>query len=148
MESALLYDMTIWTGPKYDEVRGRGVLTIEGYFKVALWGTIHQNRNEFLPSVGIPFFKDWVARQFGMYLADSEINVRFQRERPAETEDDEITVDFRVFTFRGDRRLAESYPQETIPLESGGSEYDPDYYGEQEDDFENGDSGWGDDEEA
>jgi hypothetical protein len=136
MESARLYDMTIWAGPKYDENGRRGVLTIEAYFKVALWGTIHQNRNEYLPGIGIPFFRDWVAEHFEMYLRDDEINVRFQRERPAETEDEEITVDFRVFTFRGDRRSAEPYPQETIPLESGGSEYDPDYDEESLDDEE------------
>ncbi len=137
MMSALLYKMTIWTGPTYDETGRRGVLTIEAYFKVALWGSIRENRNEYLPSIGIPFFQDWVARHFGIYVPESEINVKFERERPAETEEDEIVVDFRVMTYRGKSRVAEPYPQETIPLDESGSEYDPDY--EEEDGFvENG----------
>lgn len=126
MESTLLYKMTIWAGPTYDDVGGRGVLTIEAYFKVALWGSVHENRNEYLPSIAIPFFQDWVAQHFGLLVPESEIKVRFQPERPAETEDEAITVDFRVFTFRGDRRYAESYPQETISLDQEDSEYDPD----------------------
>ena len=128
--------MTVWAGPVYDEVGHRGVLTFEAYFKVALWGTIHQNRNEYLPSVGIPFLRGWVARNFGIYLLDSDINVRFEPERPAETEDEEITVDFRVFTWRGKERLAEPYPRETIPLEEedGSEYYDPE--SEEDDDEE------------
>jgi hypothetical protein len=147
MESALLYKMTIWTGPTYDETGRRGMLTIEAYFEVALWGSIRQNRNEYLPSIGIPFFQDWVSRRFGMYVPESEINVRFEREQPAETEDDEILVDFRVMTYRGKSVSAQPYPQETIPLDEGGSEYDPDYNDEEEDSDEDEESDSEDDEE-
>ncbi len=139
MESALLYRMTIWTGPTYDETGRRGVLTIEAYFKVALWGSIHENRNEYLPSIGIPFFQDWVARHFGMLVPEREIKVRFEREQAAETEEDEILVEFRVMTYRGKSVSAERYPQETIPLDEAGSEYDPDY-NEEDDTDENGES--------
>jgi len=126
LESALLYKMTIWTGPTYDEAGGRGVLTIEGYFNVALWGSRRENRNHYLPSICIPYFKDWVADRIGIYVSDSDVNVRFETEGLAETEDEEITVDFRIMTYRGKRVTAQSYPQETIPIETGGSEYDPD----------------------
>jgi len=103
------------------------MLTIEAYFKVALWGSINENRNNYLPSIGIPFFQEWVSEHFGMYIPESEINVKFEREQSAETEDAEITVDFRVMTRRGKAISAESYPQETIPLEDNGSAYDPEY---------------------
>ena len=126
MESALLYKMTIWTGPTYDDVGGRGVLTIEGYYKVALWGSRRENRNEYLPSICIPHFQDWVARRIGIYVADHDVNVRFEAEESAETEDEAITADFRVMTYRGKRVSAQSYSQETIPIETSGSEYDPD----------------------
>jgi hypothetical protein len=126
MESALQYKMTIWTGPTYDDVGGRGVLTIEAYFKVALWGSRRENRNNYLPSICIPYFQDWVAEHFGIYVSDSEVNVRFEAEGSAETEDEEITADFRVMTYRGKAISAQPYPQETIPIETGGSEYDPD----------------------
>jgi hypothetical protein len=69
------------------------VLTIEAYFKVVLWGSIHENRNEYLPSIGVPFFREWVAEHFGMYVPDSEINIKFEPERSAETEDEEIMTD-------------------------------------------------------
>jgi hypothetical protein len=62
------------------------------YFKVALWGPIRENRNVYLSSIGIPFFQDWVAEQFGLHVSPGDINVRFEREEPAETEDDEVTV--------------------------------------------------------
>jgi|SRR5208282_937863 len=127
MDSALLYKMAIWTGPSYDESGRRGVLTIEAYFKVALWGTINENRNNYLPGIGIPFFQEWVSENFGRYIPESEINVKFEAEESAETEDDEITVDFRVMTYRGKAISAESYPQQTIPLEDNGSAYDPEY---------------------
>lgn len=132
MISALLYNMTIWTGPTYDETGRRGVLTIEAYFKVALWGSIRENRNEYLPTIGIPFFQDWVARHFGMFVPLREIKVKFEREQLAETEEDEIVVDFRVMTYRGKSVSAQPYPQETIPLDEGGDEYDPDHH-EQDD---------------
>ena len=131
MESALRYKPLLWYGPTYDEVGSRGVLTIEAYFKVALWGSIHENRNEFLPSICIPFFQEWVSEHFGIYVPESEIKIRYEREQPAETEDAEITVDFRVMTYRGKQISAQSYPQQTIPLETGGSEYDPDYDAEE-----------------
>jgi hypothetical protein len=124
MESALLYKMTIWSGPTYDEVGGRGVLTIEAYFKVALWDSIRENRNGFLPRIGIPFIKDWIAEEFGLHVSPGDLKVRFEREEPAETEDEEIAVDFRVITYRGKGISAQSYPQQIIPLESYGSGYD------------------------
>src|SRR5208283_2093657 len=117
MDSALLYKMAIWYGPSYDESGRRGMLTIEAYFKVALWGSVNENRNNYLPGIGIPFFQEWVSENLRMYVPDSEVNVRFEREQPAETEDAEITVDFRVMTRRGKNISAESYPQETIPIE-------------------------------
>jgi len=127
MDSALLYKMTIWTGPSYDESGRRGVLTIEAYFKVALWGSISENRNNYLPGIGIPFFQEWVSDELGMYIPESDVNVKFEREQSAETEDDEITVDFRVMTYRGKHISAQSYSQQTIPLEDTGSAYDPEY---------------------
>jgi hypothetical protein len=123
MESALLYKMTIWTGPTYDEVGGKGVLTIEAYFKVALWGSRRENRN-YLFSISVPFFQDWVSRHFGLYVPQGEIKVRFERERPAETEEGEIIVDFRVMTYRGKSISAQPYPREIIPLDDDGSAYD------------------------
>ena len=123
MESALLYKMTIWTGPTYDEVGGKGVLTIEAYFKVALWGSRRENRN-YLFSIGVPFFQDWVSRHFGLYVPQGEIKVRFERERPAETEEGEVIVDFRVMTYRGKSISAQPYPREIIPLDDHGSAYD------------------------
>ena len=95
------------------------------YSRVTLWGPVHENRNEYLPGIGIPFFQDWVSEHFGIYVPESEVKVRFEREQPVETEDAEISVDFRVMTFRGKQISAEAYPSETIPLE--GSGYDPDY---------------------
>ena len=127
MDSALLYKMTIWYGPSYDESGRRGVLTIEAYFKVALWGSVNENRNNYLPDIGIPFFQEWVSDEFGMYIPESEINVKFEPEQSAETEDAEITVDFRVMTYRGKHISAQSYSQQTIPLEDSGSAYDPEY---------------------
>ena len=79
-----------------------------------------------------------------MYVADSDVNVKFEREQSAETESDEITVDFRVMTYRGKAISAQSYPQETIPVEPGGSEWDPSFDEESEqekEDFEN-DEDW------
>jgi len=149
MKSALLYKMTIWTGPTYDEVGGKGVLTIEAYFKVALWGSRGRNRNDYLPSVGVPFFQDWVSRHFGMFVPQDEIKVRFERERPAETEEGEIIVDFRVMTYRGKSISAQPYPREIIPLDDHGSGYDPGYVDEDSDELVSDGSEWddGDDED-
>ena len=72
-----------------------------------------------------------------MFVPEDEINVKFEREQPAETEENEVIVDFRVMTYRGKSVSAKPYPQETIPLDEGGSKYDPDYH-EEDDINENG----------
>jgi hypothetical protein len=140
--------MTAWYGPAYDETSNRGVLTIEVYFKVALEGSRHDNRQE-LADVGVPFLQEKLQEWYGISAPDDKIKVRFERETPARTAAEEIRVDFREMTYKGRQVSARALPSQTIPLEDRDEDYDLEYAGRpepEEDDYAN--SEWHDDDEG
>jgi hypothetical protein len=142
MSQILEYRMTTWYGPAYDETSNRGVLTVEAYFKAALEGSRHKNRQE-LADIGIPFLQDKLREWYGISAPDEKIKARFERETPAQTTSEAIQVDFREMTYKGKQISARALPGETIPLadeERHDLEYDDT---SEEDDYE--DSDWEDD---
>jgi hypothetical protein len=151
MSEILGYRMTAWYGPAYDETSNRGVLTVEAYFKAALDGSRHENRQE-LASIGVPVLQDKLRELYGISAPADKIKVRFEREAPAQSLSDAIQVDFREMTYRGKEVSARALSSQTIPLDDDSSEYDPDYdeasSGEEEsDDWEDDEDGDEDDEQ-
>ena len=140
MSEILEYRMTAWYGPAYDETSNRGVLTVEAYFKAALEGSRHENRQE-LADIGIPFFQDQLRELYGISAPEDKIKVKFEREAPAQSLSDVIQVDFREMTYRGREVSARALPSQTIPLEYDDSpDYDPNYdVSSEEEDFEDSD---------
>jgi len=129
MSQILEYRMTTWYGPAYDETSNRGVLTVEAYFKAALEGSRHENRQE-LADVGIPYLQEKLQEWYGISASDDEIKVRFEREAPAQTASEAIRVDFREMTYKGKQVSARALPSQTIPLEDHDEEdYDLEYAG-------------------
>jgi hypothetical protein len=119
--------MTAWYGPAYDETSNRGVLTIEAYFKAALEGSRHENRQE-LADIGVPFLQEKLQAWYGISAPDDEIKVRFDRETPARTASNAIRVDFREMTYKGKQVSARTLPGQTIPLQDEDEEdYDFEY---------------------
>jgi hypothetical protein len=118
--------MTAWYGPAYDETSNRGVLTVEAYFKAALEGSRHENRQE-LASIGVPVLQDKLRELYGISVPEDKIKVRFEREASAQSVSDAIRVDFRETTYRGKEVSARTLPSQSVPLDEDSGEYDPDY---------------------
>jgi hypothetical protein len=133
-----------WYGPAYDETSNRGVLTVEAYFKAALEGSRHENRQE-LADIGIPFFQDQLRELYGISAPEDRIKVRFEREAPAQSPSAAIQVDFREMTYRGKEVSARALPSRTIPLDDETREYDPDYDDASSEEEES--DGWGPDDD-
>jgi hypothetical protein len=147
MSEFLEYRMTAWYGPTYDETSNRGVLTVEAYFKAALEGSRHENRQE-LASIGVPVLQDKLRDLYGISGPEDKIKVRFEREAPAQSSSHAIQVDFREMTYRGKEVSAKALPSQIIPLDEDSREYDLDNdeaSWDEEEDFH--DSGWEDDED-
>jgi len=144
MSQILDYRGTAWYGPAYDETSNRGVLTVESYFKAALEGSRHENRQE-LARIGVQFLKEKLQEWYGISAPDEKIKVRFERETPAQTPSKAIQVDFREMTYKGKQVSARALPGETIPIEDEDEErYDLDYDdSSEEEDYD--DSDWDDD---
>jgi len=146
MSKILEYRMTAWYGPAYDETSNRGVLTVEAYFKAALEGSRHENRQE-LARIGVPVFQDKLRELYGISPPEDKMKVRFERETPAQTASEAIQVDFREMTYRGKQVSARALPSQIIPLEDEDDQgYDPEHddnAASEEDDHE--DSDWDDD---
>lgn len=138
--------MTIWYGPAYDETSNRGVLTVEAYFKAALDGSRHENRQE-LASIGVPILQDKLREAYGISAPEDKIKVRFERETQAETISDAIQVDFREMTYRGKEVSARAFPSQTIPLDGHEGEYDRGFDDAASED-EDYDDDWDDDEDT
>jgi hypothetical protein len=147
MSEILEYRMTAWYGPAYDETSNRGVLTVEAYFKAALDGSRHENRQE-LADIGVPVLQDKLSELYGIIAPEDKIKVRFEREAPAKSLSDAIQVDFREVTYRGKEVSARTLPSQIIPLDEDSREYDLDNdeaSWDEEEDSE--DSDWGENED-
>lgn len=144
MSEILEYRMTAWYGPAYDETSNRGVLTVEAYFKAALEGSRHENRQE-LADIGVPVLQDTLRELYGITAPEDKIKIKFEREAPAESQSEAIQVDFREMTYRGKEVSAKALPSQIIPLDEDSREYGLDYDEGSEEDAD--DSGWEEDED-